>query len=49
MKKYEYLRERSARIQLPPGTYCIIPATHQPDTEAEFLLRVVTEVPAKSG
>ena len=49
MFKYEFLRERSSRYELPPGTYCIIPVTYQPDTEAEFMLRIGTMSPAQSG
>ena len=48
MTKFEYLRERSGRYDLAPGTYCIIPVTFKPDTEAEFMLRIATEKPADS-
>ena len=42
-------RETGGRFELSPGNYCIIPTAYYPDEEADFLLRVVTEKPAKSG
>ena len=49
MTKFEFLRERSGRYDLSPGTYSIIPVTYKPDTEAEFMLRLATEKPVHSG
>ncbi|KAG5888428.1 hypothetical protein JTB14_020203 [Gonioctena quinquepunctata] len=37
------LREVSCRFKLPPGTYCIVPTTFDPNEEGEFLLRIFTE------
>ena len=49
MTKFEYLRERSGRYDLASGTYCIIPVTYKPNSEAEYMLRIATEKPAESG
>ena len=46
---FEYLRERSRRYKLRPGTYCIIPCTYEPNIEGEFLLRLAFETPTDSG
>lgn len=37
------LREVSCRFQLPPGVYCIVPSTFDPNEEGEFILRVFSE------
>ncbi|CAH1992183.1 unnamed protein product [Acanthoscelides obtectus] len=37
------LREVTCRFKLPPGTYCIVPSTFDPNEEGEFLLRVFSE------
>lgn len=33
----------SCRFKLPPGTYCIVPSSFEPNEEGEFLLRVFSE------
>ncbi|KAK9722062.1 Calpain family cysteine protease [Popillia japonica] len=37
------LREVSCRFKLPPGSYCIVPSTFDPNEEGEYLLRVFSE------
>ena len=37
------MREVAARFKLPPGTYCIVPSTFEPNDEGEFILRVFCE------
>lgn len=37
------LREVSARFKLPPGTYCVVPSTFDPNEEGDYLLRIFTE------
>lgn len=46
---YINLREVTSRFSLPPGTYAIIPSTFDKGEEGEFILRVWTEAPVKSG
>lgn len=37
------LREVSCRFKLPPGVYCVVPSTFDPNEEGEFLLRIFSE------
>ncbi|XP_023215295.1 calpain-B-like isoform X3 [Centruroides sculpturatus] len=37
------LREVAARFKLPPGTYCVVPSTFDPNEEGEYILRIFTE------
>jgi hypothetical protein len=46
---YINLREVTARFQLPPGTYAIIPSTFDKGEEGDFILRVWTEAPVRSA
>ncbi|XP_072145508.1 calpain-A-like isoform X5 [Dermacentor andersoni] len=36
-------REVTTRFHLPPGTYCVVPSTFEPNQTGEFLLRIFTE------
>ncbi|XP_025093606.1 calpain-2 catalytic subunit-like [Pomacea canaliculata] len=42
-------RERALHFTLDPGTYIIIPYTLVPDKEADFYLRIFTELSASAG
>lgn len=42
-KHYVNLRESTCRFKLPPGDYCIVPTTYEPNQEGEFILRVCSE------
>ncbi|XP_065200380.1 calpain-A isoform X2 [Planococcus citri] len=37
------LREVTCRFKLPPGVYCIVPSTFEPNQEGEFILRIFSE------
>ncbi|XP_068993888.1 calpain-B-like [Neodiprion pinetum] len=39
-------REFTSRVELSPGSYCIVPYTTKPHDEGEFLLRVFCDGPA---
>lgn len=36
------LREVTTRVRMPPGTYCIIPTTFDPNEEGDFMVRIFT-------
>jgi calpain len=37
------MREITGRHKLPPGNYCVLPSTFEPNQEGEFLLRIFSE------
>ena len=37
------MREVCGRHRLPPGDYCVIPTTFDPNEEADFIVRVFSE------
>uniref|UniRef100_A0AAG5DW99 Calpain catalytic domain-containing protein n=1 Tax=Anopheles atroparvus TaxID=41427 RepID=A0AAG5DW99_ANOAO len=41
------VRENTARFNVEPGTYVIVPSTFQKNDEGEFLIRVFSETPNK--
>ena len=43
------MREITSRHQLPPGQYCIVPSTFEPEMEGEFLMRIFSEKPNTAG
>ncbi|VDD92077.1 unnamed protein product [Enterobius vermicularis] len=34
----------TARFRVPPGNYVIVPSTFEPNEEAEFMLRIFTNI-----
>uniref|UniRef100_A0A0K2SXN3 Calpain 8 [Rattus norvegicus] n=2 Tax=Lepeophtheirus salmonis TaxID=72036 RepID=A0A0K2SXN3_LEPSM len=42
-------RETNIRVRLPPGKYCIIPSTYEPEVEGDFILRVHFEKYSREG
>jgi calpain len=40
LHKSETVRQLTVRILLPPGRYCIVPSTADPDENANYLLRI---------
>ncbi|TGZ72132.1 hypothetical protein CRM22_002281 [Opisthorchis felineus] len=37
------VREVTERFKVPPGRYIIIPSTHKPNEEADFIVRIITQ------
>ncbi len=48
-KLFGNVRERSDRYYIEPGLYCLIPCTVEPGKEAEYIMRIATEMPAEKG
>ena len=48
-KSFVNAREIVQRFTLPPGEYCIVPSTFQPNEEGEFFIRLLTEAPGNKG
>lgn len=40
---FKKTRTVTFRLRLPPGHYVLVPCTHEPDNEGDFLLRVFCE------
>ncbi|CAH1791248.1 unnamed protein product, partial [Owenia fusiformis] len=43
------MREVCGRHKLPPGHYCVMPSTFEPNQEGDFLLRIFSEKAAEAG
>ena len=48
-KDYGDVRETSRRYYIEPGLYCLIPCTVDPGQEADYIMRIATEMPAEKG
>ncbi|XP_049271152.1 calpain-11 [Rhipicephalus sanguineus] len=46
---YEPGREVMKRLHLYPGTFCVVPSTHEADQAGDFLLRIYTEKESTCG
>ncbi|XP_078397896.1 calpain-9 isoform X1 [Cetorhinus maximus] len=47
-KTYINMRENAQRFKLPPGDYLIVPTTFQPEMEADFIVRFISEKKAET-